>query len=106
MFALGRASDPNRQFSRALAVGNFDDAWRMAQHLPVSLENAVRLTVLAGRARSPFYERMAIRLLSLLIEDRQLTVAQVRWLAERFQDAREGLAKEAEEALRKFVRAR
>lgn len=102
---MGRASDPRRQFHRALDTGRLDDAIRFAHFLPVSIDEAARLVALAGRERAASFERMAVRFLTVLLEERELTLGEVLWIVHRLQDAHEGRYREAEQALRRFVAA-
>ena len=102
---MGRASDPRRQFHRALDAGRLEDAIRFAHFLPVSMDEAARLVALAGRERATSFERMAVRFLTVLLEERELTLAEVLWIVHRLQDAHEGHYREAERALRRFVAA-
>jgi hypothetical protein len=100
---MGRASDPLEQFKRAMRARRFDDAVMLAKGMPLTMDDVVRLTMLAAENKSPRYEPMARRLLTILLEDRQLKISELHWIAERFQDAREGRVREAETALRRFV---
>jgi hypothetical protein len=101
---FGRASDPQQQFRRALEYRRFEDALRMARHLPVSLENAARLTMLAAEVGSSRFEPMALRLIVLLMDQRTVTLAQLSWIAARLRDAGEGHHQEAQRAVLRFLR--
>lgn len=101
---MGRASDPHQQLRRALDRRSFDDALLMARRLPISLGDAARLTTLAAEARSPRFERMALRLIEILIDEEGLTLRQLRWLLERFEEAGEGRARDSERAILRFLR--
>jgi hypothetical protein len=100
----GRASDPQRQFRQALEYRRFDDAMRIAQHLPVSLENAARLTMLAAEVGSPRFEPMALRMIALLMDQLRVSLGQPSWLAARFRDAGEGHVQESLRAVLRFLR--
>src|SRR4051812_557033 len=100
---MDRASDPRHQFHRALHNGSLEDALRFAGSLPVSMDEAARLVALAGRDRAPSFDRMAVRFLTILLDEREMSLRDVRWVLGRMRDAREGHWRESERALRRFV---
>jgi hypothetical protein len=101
---MGRASDPRVQFHRAIENGRLEDAITFARHLPVDMDEAARLVALAGREKSPRFDRLAVRWLTIVLEDRDdLRFDQVRWLLHRLEDLREGRDREAASALRRFI---
>lgn len=103
---MGRASDPLRQFRRTVQSGDLEMAMRMARTMPISLEDKLRLTILAGARGSALFDRMAIRWIRLLDDGRPLTVHELHWLSERFQDVRENRTNDAEAALIRFANRR
>jgi hypothetical protein len=102
---MGRASDPLQQFKRALQRKDLDDAFRFARDLPISDVDAMKLTILAGEAQAPVFERMAIRLIWKLDQKRKFTLHELLWVAARLRDAREGHGLESQRALERFLRS-
>ena len=101
---MGRASDPHRQFRKALENHVFDDALLLARDLPVSDAEALTLTIIGGETRVPLYEPMALRWVSNLIDDRKIrSLEQLAWIMERFNQVRRGQAIPAEQALQRFI---
>lgn len=104
---MGRASDPHRQFRKALQNRVFEDAMLLARDLPVSDAEALTLTIIGGEARDPLYDPMALRWISNLLEDREIrTLEQLAWITERFQEVKAGRTLPAEQALQRFITKR
>jgi len=74
MFVMGRASDPHQQLQRALDRRSFEDALLMARRLPISLNDAARLTTLA----SPRHRRTGPRTFGARESDYLLTAYRLR----------------------------
>jgi hypothetical protein len=90
MFVANAGSDTGR-LRTALNTGSYGLAKNIAAGLPhVPIADAIRLTVLAAQNDPKAFEPMARRCLARLIEERQLSVDQAIWAAQRFQDVREG----------------
>jgi hypothetical protein len=82
-------------------------AFAAAHSLPVvRLEDALELVLLGPRkVDRDRYERLAVRWLTRLLEERRISLHEVRWTVERLSDVREGRGEEAGPALRKYVGA-
>lgn len=82
-------------------------AFAAAHSLPVvRLEDALELVLLgATKVDRDRYERLAVRWLTRLLEERRISLHEVRWAVERLRDVREGRGEEAGAALRKYVGA-
>jgi hypothetical protein len=101
---MGIAGSLQGELRTALRTGSYRIASNIARSLPsISLSEALELTVLAAKHDPERFEPMAVRWLSKLLEDRQLSLHEIRWAAERLQDVKEGRVEEAEKALRSFV---
>jgi hypothetical protein len=95
------------EFQRALRAGNWANAFAAAHSLPVvRLADALELVLLgASKVDKARYERLAVRWLTRLLEERRMSLHEIAWTVERLSDVREGLGAEAAEALRKYVAA-
>lgn len=88
---MGNAGSQLGELKTALSTGSYVLAARIAKDLPrVDLSDAVRLTILAADKDSERFDALAQRCLVRLIEERQVTLNEVLWVAQRFQDVREG----------------
>jgi hypothetical protein len=102
---MGIAGTEHSEFQRALRTGNWMAAFAAAHSLPVvRLEDALELVLLgATKVDNDRYERLAVRWLTRLLEERRISLHEVRWAVERLSDVREGRGEEAGPALRKYV---
>jgi hypothetical protein len=88
---MGNAGSQSGELNTALSTGSYVLATRIAKELPrVDLSDAVRLTILAAAKDPERFDALAQRCLVRLIEERQVTLNDVLWVAQRFQDLREG----------------
>jgi hypothetical protein len=87
---MGNAGSDYGYFQRALKAGHYASAWQFAHQLSVvSLEDALSLTLLAARKDPDHFEAMAQRWMAKLLEEKQLTPYEIRWVTERLQDVKE-----------------
>jgi hypothetical protein len=68
--------------------GAMRTAW--AYELVLDLGDTLSLTLLAARAGDPIYDRMAIRWMRSVDDHDGLELAELRWLADRFEGVRRG----------------
>ncbi|MBS1863284.1 MAG: hypothetical protein JSS68_16425 [Actinobacteria bacterium] len=96
---LPMGSGPGREWRRyrlAMQKGDFEAALSLANRYQLILElgDALDLTFLAARDRSPIFDPMAVRWIWLLHEQNKrkskLTLAEHRWLAGNFQAVERG----------------
>jgi hypothetical protein len=89
---VGTAGTNYGRFRTALNTGSYGLARNIAAGLPrVDLRDAIRLTLLAADRDNDHFDALALRCLVRLIEERYLTLNDVLWAVQRFQDVREGL---------------
>jgi hypothetical protein len=62
--------------------------------------------MLAAEAQSPRFEAMALRLIEILLDEDGLTLRQLHWLTERFEEAGRGRARESERLVIRFLAGR
>ncbi len=79
---MGTAGSRYGEFQTALRTGSFNLALNVAKDLPrLTLADALRLTLLAARAKPDRYEEMARRWLARLTVERQPSLDQLAWVA-------------------------
>jgi hypothetical protein len=78
-------------FKRALGAGQYESAFAYATGLPhIDLADALQLTLLAAQKDRRRFDAMAQRWIVRLIEERRVTLHDVEWATQRFQDQTEG----------------
>jgi hypothetical protein len=104
---MGVSGTDHGEFQKALRSGDWGSAFAAAHSLPVvRLEDALELVLLgATKVDRERYERLAVRWVSRLIEERRISLREMTWVIERLGDAREGRGAEAGPALRNYVAA-
>ena len=102
---MGTAGSLHGELRTALRTGSYRIACNIARSLPsISLPEALEITVLAAKHDPDRFEPMAARWLARLLDDRQLSLHEIRWATERLQDVKEGRAEDAEKALLNFIK--
>lgn len=103
---MGISGTDHAEFRRALASGDWGSAFAAAHAMPaVELEEALELVLLGARkVDKDRYERLALRWLVRLMEERRISLHEASWVADRLRDTREGRAGEAGPALRSYIR--
>lgn len=104
MFVTSQGSAHGR-FTRAIAQRHVWNAETAARELgDVSLADALELVLLYAHAGDPKYERAAVRWLGRLCKERRLTLADAQLAAAALAVARDGVARNAPEILRRLAR--
>ena len=101
---MGTAGSLGGEFRTAIRTESFGLAMNMARAMPnVPLDDALDLTILAATKEPAVYEALAVRWITRLLEEKSLTLDELRWTIERLTDAREGWHQEAGKALHDFL---
>lgn len=103
---MGVAGSRHAELRTALSTRAYGLALSIAEELPhVGLHDAIRLTLLAADRDPERFDAMAQRCVVRLIEERRLTLDDIAWIAQGFQDARQGFD-DAETGLMLLLRQR
>lgn len=103
MRSMGSAESPTDAFRVAVSQGNYRLAYNAAKGIDLTLEQALDLVLLAPPEQ---YETFAARWIDKAIPETSPSLFEIRWMLERFEDAREGYEQQSREALRGFLRKR
>lgn len=78
-----------REYRRLVALGDFHVALRVARAYglpPLTLKDALDLTLLAAQKQDHVFDAMAVRWIVKVHERGTLKLHEVRWLADRFRE--------------------
>ena len=89
---MGNAGSDYGYFQRSLKAGHFASAWQFARQLPtVSLADALSLTILASTEDPDQFDRLSLRWLMRLNDERSVTLAEFAEAAAQLQGVKLGL---------------
>lgn len=97
---MGTAETPEHAFREAVQGDSFRLAMNAARELDLDLRQSLDLVLIAP---PELYERFTVRWIRRLMDERPLTLLEIRWCVERFEDHREKGEPESRDALARFV---
>jgi hypothetical protein len=96
---------PKQQLRAILKAGNYRLAYKAAKECgPIDLLEAMQLTILAATHDRDHFEKLAVHWIERLLAEREVSVFEIGWVAERFQDAWEERPTTPERALTDFLK--